>query len=393
MPVVTSQAAGEPSRVLHVIDHTGTGGAQVVVEYLVRVLARTFSFGVAVLGRAGPFSDAYRELGAHVFDLGESHGRWSVLPLLGLIGVMRRGEYDLVHTHLYRSNVLGIVAAKWVGCKAILHDHSDTSTQSLSVHRWLPNPLVRIVYLFAYRRALDLSDRVAVLTARMRDHYRETYSVAPDRICVVPNAVDLQHLARIPKARSKGWLRTELGVSPSASLVAMVGRLEPQKDWETFLQVARRVGARLGPSCVFVAVGSGSLDSRLRRLTRELEVGNVIFLGHRDDVPGILREADAFLLTSRHEPFGIVLLEAMGTGCPVIATRSGGPATILSHGEDGLLAGVGDADTLASQVIRVLQDVTLRERLIRKARRTVVERYSVEAVSASIASIYYELMG
>jgi len=301
---------------------------------------------------------------------------------------MQRGGYDLVHTHLYKSNILGIVAAKRVGCRAILHDHSDTSARSIRDRRCFSNPFVRTAYQLAYRCALRHYERVVVLTPRMRDYYTGTYSAVPDRMRVVPNAVDSQRLGRTPAAGSKGWLRKELGVSPGTQLVAMVGRLEPEKDWGTFLLVARRVGEALGSRCTFIAVGSGSLDNELRERARQLEVNNVVFLGHRPDVPGILDEVDAFLLTSRHEAFGIVVLEAMARGCPVIATRSGGPDSIVQDGTNGLLADVGDVEGIAGLVVRLLGDSELRTRLSQNALRVVSARYEADRIAKMMGRVY-----
>src|SRR2546429_3066942 len=118
-------------RILHVIDHTNSGGAQVVIHYLVRALKESFSFAIAVLGVAGQFSDAYESLGIPVFTLGHRGGRWNPLPIVRLADIIRRERFDLVHTHLFKASILGTVASKWVGSRTILHDHSGVYPQAL----------------------------------------------------------------------------------------------------------------------------------------------------------------------------------------------------------------------------------------------------------------------
>ena len=105
----------------------------------------------------------------------------------------------------------------------------------------------------------------------------------------------------------------------------------------------------------------------------------------------LLRRADVFLLTSRFERFGIVVLEAMAAGCPVVATRSGGPQTILTDEVDGLLGEVGDVYGLSARVLRLLNDEKLSQSLASNARKKVVNYYNVNIISVRMASYIRKL--
>ena len=118
-------------RVLHVIDHTGDGGAQIVIRDLVRVLKDRFTFGVAVLGRSDHFSDDYEALGIPFYKLGDRYGKWNPAPIAALTNLIRREHFDLVHTQLFKSNILGTIAAQITGRKTILHDQVGMYPQSL----------------------------------------------------------------------------------------------------------------------------------------------------------------------------------------------------------------------------------------------------------------------
>src|SRR2546425_8357643 len=227
-------------RILHVIDHTGSGGAQVVIHYLVRALKDRFSFAVAVLGEVGQFSDAYESLGIPVFTLGNRGGRWNPLPVVGLVGLIRRERFALVHTQLFKSHILGTIAAKWAGSRIILHDQSGVYPQDLLKYCF-SNGLISRSYIYAYRYALNQCDRVLVLTSRDLRSYLKFYPLDPQKITVLPNAVDLNEFSPSAEQRGDRSLRQELGLSVNTRLIVMVARLHPMKDWLTFLQVAQQV--------------------------------------------------------------------------------------------------------------------------------------------------------
>jgi glycosyltransferase involved in cell wall biosynthesis len=377
-------------RVLHVIDHTGSGGAQVVVRYLMQELQEEFSFSVAVLGEIGLFSDVYGDLGSPVFESRLWQGRWNPLPCVGLARAIRQQGIEIVHTHLFKSHIVGAALGKRMGCKVILHDHSGMYLQSLG--SILANKIVLRAYVGCFRHALRLCDRAVVLTRSDLEAYQTCYGVSPDRVTVLPNGVDLRRFDEETRPGRADSLRQELGLAQDTKLVVMVARLDRHKDWPTFLQVSKRVRMGTDGLTAFIAVGSGPESGKLRDLARTHGLENVFFLGHRNDVPALLRQADIFLLTSRREPFGIVILEAMAAGCPVVATRSGGPEEIVTDGVDGLLAETEDVAGLSSQVSALLGDSVLRQRLSRGARKTLADRFAVQDVAARMAQVYREVL-
>lgn len=373
------------ARILHVIDHTGPGGAQVVVYNLLRALCDRFSFGVAVLGEAGSYSAEYRALGVPVYELGRGHSRWNPASLTALIRCVRAEQFDLVHTHLFKSAVLGALAARWTARRCVLHDHTGVYPDSLEVY--IPNRLARRLYLLAYRGALKVCQQVLVLTPGMLQAYAQTYPADRRKFMLLPNAIDVDRADKIDALQGRS-IREELGLPPAAKLIVMVGRLEYEKDVKTFLRVAQQVALNASTAYAFLIAGSGGEEQNLRQYAGRLRLDNVFFLGYRQDVPALIRQSDALLLTSRREPFGLVILEAMAAGCPVIATRSGGPEAIITDGVNGLLADVGDVRGLVHGLRRLTHDETLRNRLIAAARRLVRDQYTLAAMANRLAEVY-----
>jgi glycosyltransferase involved in cell wall biosynthesis len=376
--------------VLHVIDHTATGGAQVVVGYLLRSLMDQFRFSVAVLGQIGEFSQAYRQLGVPVFESPRWQGRWNPLPFLALPGIIDRQSIDLIHTHLFKAPIVSAVVGKLKRRRVVVHDHTGMYPQSLQ-HTAL-KPLVRDLYVRCYRRALGWCDRVLVLTAADLACYSRCYPEVAGKTTVLPNAVDLARYQLSHDAHAPCSVREELGLSSKTRIVLMVGRLDPRKDWLTFLKVAQQVQLESRQPCAFLVVGSGAEEAELRQFVQTHNMGGVFFLGYREDVASLLAQADVFLLTSKREGFGIVLLEAMAAGCPVVATRSGGPDSVITHGMDGLLADVGDVSGLAYHTLALLREAELHARVARQARLTVAKCYSLKAVAARMAGLYREVL-
>lgn len=374
------------SRILHVIDHTDPGGAQVVVEYLIRVLREDFVFAVAVLGKSGIYTKLYRELGIAVYVMDNRFGKWDPLPVGQLARLVRQERFDLLHAHLFKSGISSAICARTAGLKSIMHDHTGIYPKSLN--QLLSNRLAREGYLLAYRFALLQTDLAIVLTPADRDQYLQYFKLSPKKVHILPNGVDFQRFNCIERQHPAQDIRLQLGLSNDTKLVMMVGRLSPEKDWPAFLRVAEHAELRLSRPCAFLVVGSGDQEQMLRSMVDSRKLSNVFFLGHRLDIPELLAQSDIFILTSRREPFGIALLEAMAAGCPVIATRSGGPESIITDEVNGLLVDVGDSNGIAQWIARLLDQEPLRQRLANEGKRTVMQYYDTTTITDQMHYLY-----
>jgi glycosyltransferase involved in cell wall biosynthesis len=378
------------ARVLHVIDRADAGGAQMALYQLARVLRDHFSLSIVVLGTSGHFADAYRSLGIPVDEIGQGIGKWNPRPIWNLMRTIRHQRPDIIHAHLFKSNILAAIAARWTGCRVILHDHVGLYPPISEV--FLPNRLSRLIYLHAYRYALQLCDRLIVLLPTMVEPFQHYYSLPPEKIVLLPNAIDLDLYSPERGNRLQRPLCRELGLPPDARFITMVGRLEPEKDWDTFLDVAKELTIQSSIPCVFIAVGHGSQAARLKTKAYNNNIKNVCFLGNRTDVPAILAQSDIFLLTSRREACSLALLEAMASGCAIVATRNGGSDVMLTDGIDGLLCSVGDVLAISQAVNYLLQDDALYQRLRSNGLKTVTKFYSLDVIGERMARVYTEVL-
>ncbi len=228
--------------------------------------------------------------------------------------------------------------------------------------------------LFRILRGLD---RIVVPSRQTAAEVRAA-GFLEDRIVRIPNGVDI---ARFTPA---GPIRSD---SP-AHTVLFLGRLDGQKGVETLLTAWGEVAARL-PEAILVIAGQGPQEAALRAaVTQAGMAGRVRFLGPVSDPEAHLRVASAFVLPSHHEGLPNVLLEAMATGLPCVATAIGGTMDAATDGCDALLVPPGDAAALAKGLLCILTDGDLAERLGAAARRRVVADFSLDNMVVRYEELY-----
>jgi N-acetyl-alpha-D-glucosaminyl L-malate synthase BshA len=233
--------------------------------------------------------------------------------------------------------------------------------------------------------SIQRSDLLTAVSEYLRAETVEHFDVPAERIRVIPNFVDLSVYRRDlePCHRSK---LSEQG----EKIIMHISNFRPVKRVEdivrVFAGILSSVRARL------VLVGDGPERGRAQQLAEELGVAQrVLFLGKQESVAELLACADLFLLTSATESFGLVALEAMACGVPVVATRVGGIPEVVPDGQAGWLAPVGDIEGLVRHGVRTLTDDDLWKAMSQAA-RTAAERFSVETVIPQYEACYQEVL-
>ncbi len=287
---------------------------------------------------------------------------------------------DILHTHDYRTNVLGGLAARrvdrsipWV---ATVHLHTATSRR-LRVYRALDLFLLR------------LADRVITVS---RDQRRLLLRRGVDRqrLVLIPTVIDIDGFVRAAEGRDT--VRERLGVSPDSPVVTLVGRLSAQKGVDVLLSAATVILEHL-PETRFLIVGSGPLRATLEKQTDELGLTeSVSFLGYLREIPSVLGASDVVVFPSRSEGLPVAMLEAMAMARPVVASCVGGIPDLVSHGRTGLLVERDGAEELAMHVVRVLGDPGMARSLGEAGRAKVAVDCCPQRAARRIASIYRSVL-
>ncbi|MEU8803322.1 glycosyltransferase [Spirillospora sp. NPDC048819] len=292
------------TRVLHVITGLEHGGAERQLALLLRHLP--VSCEVATLTRTGTLGAQIRCAGVPVHEIG-MRGNRDVAALPRLARLIRRGRYDVVHTHLYRACVYGRIAARMAGTPRVIateHSLGDGHIEGRATTSG-----VRALYRATERLGSATVAVSPTVAARLRG-----WGVRPGRIVVIPNGVDAAAFAF--DAARRASTRRRLGILPDEPIVGAVGRLVPTKRFDLLIEaIAPLDGVRL------LLVGAGPERGHLERLTRDLgAAGRVIFAGGTSDVAGALAAMDVLAAPSVQEAFGLGVLEALAAGLPVLYT-------------------------------------------------------------------------
>jgi glycosyltransferase involved in cell wall biosynthesis len=328
-------------RIAHIITGLNTGGAEMM---LLRLLERTdrtrFEPEVFSLTAAGPIADKIRAVGVPVHLLGMRRGVPDPFGLTRLARMLRRFRPDVVQTWLYHADLIGGLAARIAGTRAIAWGIHNTDLD--------PKRSKRTTIATA-RLCARLSRMVPQRIVCVAESGREVHAAIgydTSRFVVIPNGFDLDCFRPDPSAGPS--VRAELGIASDTSLIGLIARFDPQKDHETFVAAAAILAA-LGSPAHFLLAGNG-ISADNRELTAWIAAAGlesrVHLLGLRDDTPLLLAALDVGTLSSRFgEAFPLVIGEAMSCGVPCVVTDVGDSARLV--GDTGRVVSQADPEALA----------------------------------------------
>lgn len=301
---------------------------------------------------------------------------------------LERARPALVHFHFVRAYSPLVAVARAAGARIILHDHI---TLGQPAHPDTPERqgMARVLargYKRARAAALNgLVDRRLAVSRFVADSVKDAEFVTDDKLGVVENGIDVSRFA----AADGQSLRRELNAE-RRRIVGCVSRLAPEKGVDVLI----RAMARVGRDALLLLAGDGPDLDRCRALAASLGLSDhVRFLGLRNDVERIYAAADVMVMPSLwDEAFGLVVVEAMAAGKPVVVTASGAMPEIVEHGRCGLAVPKRDEVAMAGAIGRLLDDDALRARMADAARARVRARYTLPAWVERIVAEYAALV-
>jgi len=390
------RAESRPLRILYVSDTgAGMGGAETSLLALVQQLdPRRYELHAA-LGEEGLFARLLR--GAHVdvarIGLGTIARTRNPLKLLlygwrflwgtlRLAWLVRRRRVDIVHANKNTVALYVAAATRLTGASSLWHVR-NRATNFGRIGAWV----------------VDRCDALVFVSESVALPFRTAFPYAQHRMAIAYEGVE----PSLYKAREMGTdFRDSIGCQPGERLVGTVGRVTPWKGQDDFLRAAALVAPK-HPDARFLIVGDcvsspaeraadEAFRERLHALAAELGLqGKVRFTGYRDDVAAAMNALDVFVLPSHDEPFGIVLVEAMAAGRPVVATAAGGVPEIVRDGHEALLVPPREPEAMAAAISRLLSDAKLAAALGQAAERRVAAEFPLWRHAARMREVYERL--
>jgi glycosyltransferase involved in cell wall biosynthesis len=297
--------------------------------------------------------------------------------LLRLTVTVRRNHIKLIHANdRPRDAAAAVVVARLAGAKAVVHVHVGYGDWMSGIRKW----------------ALKRADALIAVSNFVKDTLVES-GHDPSRISVVLNGIDPDDWR--PDRAHPARARRELGVPEHAPLLLTVCRLFPSKGPGDLIRAMPGITVA-HPDARLVIVGkemTPGYQQELSSISAELGVrDNVIFAGWRDDVPDLMAAADVYAMPSYGEPFGLVYVEAMAMGVPVVALRHGGALELVEDGVTGLLVDPGDISMLTRHLLALLDAPDRRRDMGRAGRRRVETLFTTRRMAADTATVYQALL-
>ncbi len=353
------------------------GAERIVYELATRL--GPLGFEVDVLAcRGGAVADDLRAAGVTVHTL-DVRGKLDVTKWFKLRRILRRGRYDILHTHLFHADLAGRLA---IGRRAIPHLVHSVHVAEKRFRPWR----------FTWARwAAKRCDRIVCVSAGVRDDHARRAKLDADRYTVIHNGVDLERYKFDAASRSE--VRRRWGVGDDDVLCAYVGRLDAQKGIDVLTDGFERAASACGRLRLVIA-GEGPQRKDVEQwLARSKVADRVRVLGFTDDVPGVLVAADIFCQPSEWEGFCLAAAEAMAAGLPVVATDVDGLNEVVEPAVTGVLVEPGSARQFAAAVIKFADDPALRATMGAAGRARAARHFSIDHCVALHARLYRELCG
>jgi glycosyltransferase involved in cell wall biosynthesis len=342
----------------------GKGGAERQLYHILNALVESGARpSLFCLTRGEFWEDKIKELGVPVTWVGQHRAK--PMRLLRLIAELRKNPPDILQSQHFYTNLYAVGAARFLGLNEVGAIRCDTKNEVRD-----GGPVFGPLSL--------RTPRVIAANSRAGIKKAEEMGIPAKRLRLLPNVIDATQFES-PTRNSGNPIR-----------IVGVGRLVEQKKFQHFLNVIARLQAVSATDIRVKIVGDGPLRPQLEK--RAVELGlkreTLRFAGALLDMSAVYREADIFLLTSAWEGTPNVVLEAMASGLPVVATRVGGVSEIISHGETGFLLDVGDENAMAETLLQLINDPQLRATIGDNARQYVHCNHSVTQLPVYLREIY-----
>ncbi|MBM4065248.1 MAG: glycosyltransferase family 4 protein [Planctomycetes bacterium] len=389
---MSNYKSAEKIRVLHVITRLERGGAPaVLLEVLRRCDTSQFEHHIATGLSQAPEDDMIsfaKDTGFRVVVIPslirDIHPFLDIYALLKLYFLILRSRYDIVHCHTSKGGFIGRLAARMANVKCIIYSpHGD-------IFEGYFGEIKTRFFIWLERFSARFTDKIITLTKSGIGPYLKAGIGQKSQFDYIYNGIDVESLEKRKVDRIQK--RQELGIENEYFLIVTAGRLVPVKGQTYLISALAQVITEI-PNIRLVLLGDGELRGELSGQVKTLGLEKqVLFPGMRSDVPEIISCGDLFVLPSVNEGFGVVLLEAMAMGCPIVATNVGGVPEVVLDGETGILVPPGDPVELAGGIIQLLKDTSLAVKMAECGYQRLKACFDIRETVSKTEHLYKELL-
>ncbi len=384
--------SGRPLRVLHVITRLIVGGAQ-ENTLLTAIGQRQLGMEVSILagpdpGPEGDLHDAARKGGVSLHILPRLvrpiRPLNDLIALFQIVRFMRRGAFDVVHTHSSKAGILGRIAARLAGVETVIH-----TLHGLVFHPYQA-AWKNALYVRLKRIAAPLSHAIIAVSQKTIDGALGAGIGVPEQYVKIFSGMELEPFLEVSSRIPVAQARLRLSIPQSAPVVGKIARLFPLKGHDDFFEAAARIAAR-EPECRFLLVGDGILRRELEEKARRLGIRDrTVFAGlvPPEEVALYIQAMDVVVHTSLREGIARVIPQAGAVGKPVVTYDLDGAPEVVRDGGCGFLVPPEDVEGIASRTLELLRDPSLRKEMGSRGRAFAAEHYPAARMVEAINAVY-----
>ncbi len=391
-------------RVLRILNRLIIGGPSKNAVYLTRYMQPDFETMLVIGGKEDHEQDADFLATANNIDptcISEMKrpispaSDWAAYNKLKKL--IKEFKPDIVHTHAAKSGALGRLAAKHCNVPVIVHTFHGHVFHSYF------NSLKTNFFIRTERYLAGMSDAIVAISDVQKKELSGDFRIASaDKFRVIPLGLDLDNFIT-DQDKKRNRFRSEFNLDDETIAIGIIGRIVPVKNHSLFLKALKYVLDNSNQKIKAFIIGDGESRNAMEQLATELDINftkhsdsdhthPLVFTSWRTDVDTICAGLDIIALTSLNEGTPVSLIEAQAAGRPIVSTRVGGIADVVIENKTALLSYITDERTFCNNLLRLVNDSTLRQQFSNAGQHHVLNKFSYQRLVADMSSLYHDLL-
>lgn len=366
---------------LQMVNGFGIGGAEKALLELVKRLDKDkYRVIVCSVGQGGPLEPEFKKFADQVAVFPKKF-KFDITLIWKVTRLMQQENIDIIQTTLFYADVIGAFAARLTKVPVIISWQTALALPTGHLND------DKFRHTTSYKYAVRYVDKIIAVSEDIKSFFVEKRGIEADKIITIPYGVDLDLFARRDGVKK----REELHLDPSDPVIGVVGHLSEVKGHTYLIEAAPKI-CKAFPNVKFVFAGNGPLRENLEVKVKNLNLcSNFLFLGVRRDIPELLNIMDIFVLPSLFEGLPNVILEAMASSKPVVASAVGGIPEAVQDQVTGLLVPSKNSDNLAAAILKLLKNREWATNMGKEGRKRVEAHFSIENEVKKIQCLYDNL--